>query len=86
MKRLHIHISVENLEKSHKFYTALFGMEPTKLKDDYIKFKIETIKTIDAQTEIIQNQVSVMAKMSEDHENAMSFFETGKRPKDPTQH
>ena len=41
MKRLHIHISVEDLEKSQKFYTALFGMEPTKQKDDYIQWLVE---------------------------------------------
>ncbi|UPT78583.1 VOC family protein [Sulfurovum sp. XGS-02] len=41
MKRLHIHISVEDLEKSIKFYTALFGMEPTKLKEDYAQWLVD---------------------------------------------
>ena len=41
MKRLHIHISVENLEESITFYTALFGMNPTKLKDDYAQWLVE---------------------------------------------
>ena len=41
MKRLHIHISVTSLEESIKFYTALFGMEPTKLKDDYAQWLVE---------------------------------------------
>ncbi|PHR54335.1 MAG: glyoxalase/bleomycin resistance/dioxygenase family protein [Arcobacter sp.] len=41
MKRLHIHISVDSLEESIKFYTALFGMEPTKLKDDYAQWLVE---------------------------------------------
>ena len=41
MKRLHIHISVENLEKSVRFYTALFGMKPTKLKEDYAQWLVD---------------------------------------------
>lgn len=41
MKRLHIHISVEDLEKSIKFYSALFGMEPTKLKEDYAQWLVD---------------------------------------------
>lgn len=41
MKRLHIHISVDDLEKSIKFYTALFGMEPTKLKEDYAQWLVD---------------------------------------------
>lgn len=41
MKRLHIHISVEDLEKSIKFYTALFGMEPTKCKEDYAQWLVD---------------------------------------------
>lgn len=41
MKRLHIHISVEDVQKSTKFYTALFGMEPTKTKDDYAQWLVD---------------------------------------------
>lgn len=41
MKRVHIHISVENLEKSVGFYSDLFGAEPTKLKTDYAKWMLD---------------------------------------------
>ena len=41
MKRLHIHISVESLEDSINFYSALFGAKPTKLKHDYAKWMLE---------------------------------------------
>lgn len=41
MKRMHVHVSVENLEKAVKFYGALFGAEPTKLKSDYAKWMLE---------------------------------------------
>lgn len=38
MKRLHLHMGVDNLAESIKFYTALFGVEPTKTKHDYAKW------------------------------------------------
>ena len=41
MKRLHIHISVDDLEKSRAFYTALFGTEPTKVKEDYLQWLVD---------------------------------------------
>lgn len=41
MKRLHLHISVKDLEKNRQFYTALFGNEPTKVKDDYIQWLLD---------------------------------------------
>lgn len=41
MKRLHLHLSVENLEKSVSFYSALFGAPPVKQKSDYAKWMLE---------------------------------------------
>ena len=41
MKRLHIHIAVEDLEQSTKFYSALFGTEPNKQKSDYAKWMLD---------------------------------------------
>jgi catechol 2,3-dioxygenase-like lactoylglutathione lyase family enzyme len=41
MKRLHIHISVKDLQESKRFYSALFGMEPTKEKEDYIQWLVD---------------------------------------------
>lgn len=41
MKRIHIHVGVENLDKSTKFYTALFGANPVKIKSDYAKWMID---------------------------------------------
>ena len=37
MKRLHVHVAVEDLAKSVGFYSALFGTQPVVLKDDYAK-------------------------------------------------
>lgn len=44
MKRMHIHITVEDLHKSILFYSAMFGAEPTVKKHDYAKWAIEDPK------------------------------------------
>ena len=41
MKRLHVHVSVDDLAQSVRFYSTLFAAEPTVLKDDYAKWMIE---------------------------------------------
>ncbi len=41
MKRLHIHIGVEKLDDSIRFYNALFGVEPVKTKPDYAKWMLD---------------------------------------------
>jgi catechol-2,3-dioxygenase len=41
MKRLHIHVGVKDLSDSVKFYNALFGAEPVKLKSDYAKWMLD---------------------------------------------
>ncbi|QYD68582.1 glyoxalase/bleomycin resistance/dioxygenase family protein [Paraburkholderia edwinii] len=41
MKRMHIHVSVENLTESIRFYSAMFGgIEPTVRKHDYCKWEL----------------------------------------------
>lgn len=41
MKRLHVHVSVDNLADSITFYSGMFGAEPTVLESDYAKWKLE---------------------------------------------
>jgi hypothetical protein len=41
MKRLHVHVSVENLDHSIRFYSTLFAAEPTVTKPDYAKWLLE---------------------------------------------
>lgn len=41
MKWFHVHIGVEKLEESIRFYSALFGAEPIKRKPDYAKWLLE---------------------------------------------
>jgi catechol 2,3-dioxygenase-like lactoylglutathione lyase family enzyme len=40
MKRLHIHIAVNDLSESINFYSVLFGNEPTVKKEDYAKWDL----------------------------------------------
>ena len=41
MKRLHIHVSVEDLDQSIHFYSTLLGQAPTVRKDDYAKWRLD---------------------------------------------
>jgi catechol 2,3-dioxygenase-like lactoylglutathione lyase family enzyme len=41
MKRLHVHVSVNNLAESVRFYRGLFAAAPTVLKDDYAKWMLD---------------------------------------------
>lgn len=41
MKRIHIHISAEDLAATKRFYSALFGRDPTVDKPDYMKWMLE---------------------------------------------
>ena len=41
MQRLHLHINVEDLERSVGFYSTLFGVEPTVRKADYAKWLLD---------------------------------------------
>ena len=35
MKRLHVHVSVDDMTQSIRFYSTLFAAEPTVIKSDY---------------------------------------------------
>jgi catechol 2,3-dioxygenase-like lactoylglutathione lyase family enzyme len=41
MKRLHVHVSVDDLAQSARFYSALFAAEPTVVKADYAKWMLD---------------------------------------------
>ena len=41
MKRLHISLGVEDLEASIRFYSTLFGSEPTLRREGYAKWMLE---------------------------------------------
>ena len=41
MKRFHVHVGVENLDQSIRFYSTLFGAEPSVTKSDYAKWMLD---------------------------------------------
>src|SRR6201996_7187653 len=41
MKRLHIHVAVDDLQRSIGFYSALFAARPAVVKDDYAKWMLD---------------------------------------------
>ena len=41
MNRLHLHVAVDDLERSVGFYSTLFGARPAVVKADYAKWMLE---------------------------------------------
>ncbi len=41
MKRLHVHVAVNDLAQSVGFYSSLFAAQPTVLKSDYAKWMLD---------------------------------------------
>ncbi len=41
MKRFHVHVAVKDLESSIRFYSALFGAQPSVAKSDYAKWMVD---------------------------------------------
>lgn len=41
MKRFHVHVAVNDIIESVRFYSQVFGAEPTVLKPDYAKWMVD---------------------------------------------
>jgi len=41
MKRLHVHVSVDRLDDGIRFYSTMFGAEPSVVKSDYAKWMLD---------------------------------------------
>jgi predicted enzyme related to lactoylglutathione lyase len=41
MKRMHVHVAVEDLQRSIGFYSALFAVQPSVIKSDYAKWMLD---------------------------------------------
>jgi len=41
MKRFHVHVGVEDLDQSIRFYSGLFGAAPNVRKSDYAKWMVD---------------------------------------------
>lgn len=59
MKRMHIHVGVENLDDAIRFYSALFGVEPDKTREDYAKWMLDDPR--------VNFAISTRARLGVDH-------------------
>ena len=41
MKRFHVHVAVQDLPASIRFYSSVFGAEPSVVKSDYAKWMLD---------------------------------------------
>jgi hypothetical protein len=41
MKRFHVHVHVDDLQKNIAFYSAMFHAEPTRIEGDYAKWMLD---------------------------------------------
>lgn len=41
MKRFHVHLTVDDLAQSTRFYSTLFAAQPSVVKPDYVKWMLE---------------------------------------------
>jgi hypothetical protein len=41
MKRMHVHVSVENIDNAVAFYSTLFAAQPSVVKPDYAKWMLD---------------------------------------------
>jgi predicted enzyme related to lactoylglutathione lyase len=41
MKRIHVHVAVDDLQRSIRFYSALFAAQPSVIKMDYAKWMLD---------------------------------------------
>ena len=41
MKRFHVHVAVDDLPESVRFYSTVFGAQPAVLKEDYAKWMLD---------------------------------------------
>jgi catechol 2,3-dioxygenase-like lactoylglutathione lyase family enzyme len=78
-RKLHIHISVDNIEESVKFYNTQFGAEATKVKDDYAQWLIEDLSLNFAISTRAKekglNHLGVQYESDEALESAQTTFE-----------
>lgn len=79
-RKLHIHICVDDLQESIKFYNAQFRIDATKVKDDYAQWLVEdmslnfAISTRGAEKGV--NHLGIQYDSDEDLLEAQKHFES----------
>lgn len=70
MKRLHVHVSVKDLDQSIQFYSGLFATAPSVHKDDYAKWLLDDPRVnfaISTRTDAVGvNHLGIQAETAEE--------------------
>ena len=75
MKRFHINLAVENVERSIRFYSTLFATAPTVVKDDYAKWMLDDPKVNFAiQSRAAQKGIDHLGIQVEDESELKDVF------------
>ena len=84
MKRFHVHVNVEDLAQSVRFYSTLFSTEPTVLKDDYAKWMLDDPRVNFAiSTGSDQAGISHLGIQAEDESELAEVYERLSRAERP---
>ena len=79
-RRLHIHMSVDNIEESIAFYSTQFQTEPTKVKEDYAQWLVDDLALNFAIStrgyEKGVNHLGIQYESDGALDNAQTLFET----------
>jgi predicted enzyme related to lactoylglutathione lyase len=84
MKRLHVHVSVEDIAQSMRFYSTLFAVEPTVIKPDYAKWMLDdprvnfAISTRGGQTGV--DHLGIQAETSDELHEVYRRLQQADRP------
>ena len=86
MKRLHVHVSVDDLDQSVRFYSTLFAAEPTVLKDDYAKWMLDDPRVNFAISELPGRVagISHLGIQAEDEGELVEVYDRLSRPERTT--
>lgn len=84
MKRLHVHVGVEHLERSIGFYSTLFAAEPTVVKADYAKWMLDDPRVNFAISEANEHKgiehLGIQAETSEELREVYGRLKAADRP------
>jgi hypothetical protein len=75
MKRLHVHVSVESIDKAIPFYSALFASAPAVVKSDYAKWMLDDPRVNFAISTHGNTQgLNHLGIQAEDHEELQEIY------------
>jgi len=85
MKRLHVHVKVDDLSQSIRFYSTLFAVEPTVVKGDYAKWMLEDPRVNFAISTVSgRSGISHLGIQAEDETELAEVYERLARAERPT--